>query len=158
MAPLWQRDSQAGFVLARSFWQFVAAGSSARAISGKLTCTKVHANFLSLGCRKPYRKPLDRMYFAIPDNSSSGNEQFFYFECLVSAACVLPDFLLLLCFCVHCFLARGASKSRLCMHTHHVKTVCAMLILHPGTPCLHTHTGHLAYKLGRRGATNAKAI
>lgn len=37
--------------------------------------------------RKPYRKPLNRLYFAISDPSSTGNAQFFYFTCLVSGLC-----------------------------------------------------------------------
>ncbi len=39
----------------------------------------------TLCCRKPFRRPLSRAYFAVAAPGSSG-EQFHYFTCLVSVA------------------------------------------------------------------------
>lgn len=46
----------------------------------QLTTAALHCHAV---CRKPYRKPLSRLYFAVPDSSGAG-QQFFYFASLVS--------------------------------------------------------------------------
>ncbi|KAF5828216.1 intra-flagellar transport protein 57-domain-containing protein [Dunaliella salina] len=77
-----QASSRGAVPVGRSLEISTTADVCMEALVDKLKLLDYEREF----CRKkkPYRKPLNRLYFAVPDNSTAGNSQFFYFTCLAT--------------------------------------------------------------------------